>query len=261
MRNVLKTLDVLAAVSEHQPVGVGELSRWLSLPKSTVQRALLTLHEGGWIRATGGEPRKWMLTTKPLVVGMRATVIGGIRDAALPIMHRIRAETNETTNLTVLEGKFAILLERLDSTHPVRTFAPLGVQAPLHASAAGRAILSRMPEDAMKQALSGQLKRYTSQTRTAVNDVLKQIAASRNRGYGIAASEWNQGVVAVAAAIVVSSVEFLGRPGGVLGTIGVSGPEHRMPKKRLHELGPMLVEAADEIASVIEGSARSAEYQ
>ncbi|MGD9923752.1 MAG: helix-turn-helix domain-containing protein, partial [Pseudorhodoplanes sp.] len=108
MRSVLVAFEILEAIAERQPVGVGEIARALELPKSTVQRALLTLAQGGWIRSTHGEVTRWRLTTKPLVVGMRAAGLDGVRDAALPVMHRIRAEVNETTNLTLFEGNFAV---------------------------------------------------------------------------------------------------------------------------------------------------------
>ena len=252
MRNVLVALNVLEAVAYRQPIGVGEIARALTLPKSNVQRALLTLAEGGWIRSTHGELTRWMLTTKSLVVGMQAAGLEGVRDAALPTMHRLRAEVNETTNLTLFEGKFAVLLERLDSTHPVRTFAQLGVQAPLHASAAGRAILSRLPPETVDEILSEPLPRYTPLTLTDRSAVLEQVRLTRERGYGLTVSEWKIGVVAVAAAIV-RSTELDGRMGRVVGCIGISGPEHRMPLERLHQLGPMLTEAAEDIVRAIEG--------
>ena len=49
MGNVLRTLEVCEAVSVHQPIGVRELAREIEMPKSTVQRALDTLHAAGWV--------------------------------------------------------------------------------------------------------------------------------------------------------------------------------------------------------------------
>lgn len=256
MRNVIKALELLEAVSERQPAGVSELARALALPKSTVQRSLQTLAEAGWIRATGQETTRWVLTTKPLVVGSRASGRFGLRDAALPVMHRVRNAVNETTNLTLNENLFGVLLERLDSTHAVRTFAPLGIRVPLHASAAGRAILSRLPEDALRRVLEAPLPSFTPNTMTDRRRLLKEISLVRERGFATAASEWNDGVVAVAAPIVAGIAEAE-RAGGVMGALGVSGPLHRMPKERLLDLAPIVVEAAAEIAANLDGAARS----
>ena len=254
MQNVINTLQALEAISERQPIGVGELSRVLGLPKTTVQRCLTSLAEAGWIRPSEGELTRWILTTKPLVVGIRASGQYGLKDAALPIMQRLRAQVNETTNLTIYEGAYAVLIERLDSTHAVRTFAPLGVRAPLHASAAGRAILSALPEEALNDVLGAPLASYTPHTRTDPAAIRDEVMKIRERGFAFANSEWNDGVVAVAAPIVLRTRDLTSRPGGVLGAISVSGPVFRMAAERLFELGPQLAEAAREIAASIEGS-------
>ncbi|MFD6105327.1 helix-turn-helix domain-containing protein, partial [Nocardia salmonicida] len=49
-----------------QPVGVADLARALDLPKSSVQRSLVTLHATGWIRPAAGTPTRWVVTTKAL---------------------------------------------------------------------------------------------------------------------------------------------------------------------------------------------------
>ena len=59
MQSVLRSLLVLEAVAEHQPVRVGELTPLLGLPKSTVQRSLETLAEAGWLRQVDGDLTRW----------------------------------------------------------------------------------------------------------------------------------------------------------------------------------------------------------
>lgn len=73
MQSVLNALRVLEEVAARQPVGVADLARALDLPKSSAQRALRTLDTAGWIRPAGGEVTRWVLTTKALQVGRRAT--------------------------------------------------------------------------------------------------------------------------------------------------------------------------------------------
>ncbi|WP_234389948.1 helix-turn-helix domain-containing protein [Streptomyces sp. MMG1533] len=51
MKSVTRSLRILEAVAQHQPVTVGELTKLFGLPKSTVQRTLVTLAEAGWLRA------------------------------------------------------------------------------------------------------------------------------------------------------------------------------------------------------------------
>ena len=71
MQSVLNTLRVLEEVASRQPIGVGQLARVLQMPKSSVQRALVALHTGGWIRPASGEVTRWVMTTRALAVGGR----------------------------------------------------------------------------------------------------------------------------------------------------------------------------------------------
>ncbi len=62
MNSLLKSIAVIEAVSEHQPVGVGELSKLLDMPKSSVQRVLTTFQEAGWLRQAGSEITRWEIS-------------------------------------------------------------------------------------------------------------------------------------------------------------------------------------------------------
>src|SRR5690606_38322126 len=115
-----------------QPVGVSELARLLGVPKSTVQRALMTLAEAGWISGSGNETTKWRLTTKVLRIAGRAGGESGLRVTALAVMEELHAATEESIHLTVPEGDHVVRIDRIDSTRPVRTYLPLGLVAPLH---------------------------------------------------------------------------------------------------------------------------------
>src|SRR5258705_6333402 len=90
LRNVLNTLRVLEEVASRQPIGVGELARVLGMPKSSVQRALVTLRTAGWIRPAAGEVTRWGITTRAPAGGGRARGDLDLRRAALPILGGLR---------------------------------------------------------------------------------------------------------------------------------------------------------------------------
>lgn len=202
MRNVLNTLRVLEEVAARQPVGVGELARILGMPKSTVQRALVTLDEAGWIRPATGEITRWALTTKALAVGSRAGGDLGLRGAALPIMEDLRRRTEETIHLTVPEDGKMVLIERLETDKPVRTNMALGHSLPLHASANGKAVLAHSNPEAIRQLLTDELPRYTETTITDPGELRAELAGIRERGYAVNRGEWRSDVGAVAAVVL-----------------------------------------------------------
>ncbi|MCX5250588.1 helix-turn-helix domain-containing protein [Streptomyces sp. NBC_00201] len=59
MKSLTRSLRVLEAVARHQPVTVGELTKLFGLPKSTVQRTLVTPAEAGWLRANRKDTTRW----------------------------------------------------------------------------------------------------------------------------------------------------------------------------------------------------------
>jgi IclR family acetate operon transcriptional repressor len=241
MQNVVNALRVLEEVAVRQPAGVGELSRVLGLPKSTVQRALRTLDTAGWIRPAGGEVTRWVLTAKALHVGRHASGELSLRDAAVPVMEDLRRRTEETIHLAVPEGDSAVLIERLETPKVVRIILPLGKALPVHASANGKAILAHSPPEAIERHLASGLPRHTGTTVTDPEALRAELALIRRRGYATNGGEWREDIAAVAAAV-------LGRDGRPVAGLSVSVPAMRMTEERYPEYGRLVVEAAATLA-------------
>ncbi|MEV0614351.1 IclR family transcriptional regulator [Nonomuraea sp. NPDC050404] len=228
MQNVINALRVLEEVAARQPVGVGELSRGLGLPKSTVQRSLKTLHEAGWIKPAGGEVTRWQVTSKALRVA-RSTELG-LRDAAVPVMEELRQRTGETIHLMVPEGDAVVLIERLETDKPLRIVLPLGIRLPLHASANGKAVLAHLGRPL------AELPGYTDTTITDPLALRAELDAVIERGYADNRGEWRSDIAAVAAAIP--------GPAGPIASLSISTPASRMTEELRAEYGKLVTRAA-----------------
>lgn len=244
MRNVLNALRTLEEVAARQPAGVAELARALGLPKSSVQRALVTLHEAGWIRPAGETVTRWVITTKALRVGRSATGELGLRDVALPVLEELRRRTDETVHLTVPEGGKAVLIERLETAQPVRIVLPLGQHLPLHASANGKAVLAASPPETVERYLAEGLPRFTGTTITDPERLRAELAVIRGRGYATNGGEWRSDVSAVAAAVLATS----GLP---VAGISVNVPTSRMSETSRTAFGALVAEAAKKLGSAL----------
>jgi DNA-binding IclR family transcriptional regulator len=241
MRSVRTALRVLECVADQQPAGVGEVSRTLGLPKSSVQRALVTLGAAGWIRPAAGEVTRWVLTSRARRVGRLAAEGSSIREAALGEMERLRAETAETVHLMVPDGPRAVLIERLETANPVRVVLPLGSSAPLHGSANGKAILAKLPTSEVPQVLNGELPRYTDSTVVDWQQLEAELAEIRRRGYATNNGEWRADIAAVAAAIV-------GPDGRPVASLSISTPISRMPPDLAGRYGALVSAAARQVS-------------
>jgi DNA-binding IclR family transcriptional regulator len=236
MANVLTVLRVLEGVSDHQPIGVSELSRALGIPKTTVQRSLDTLRAGGWlIRAEDGV---WTLSLRCAVVGRRAGQRGAVRELARPMMLELSRATSEAVRLWMPQAYNVVLVENVDSTHPVRLVHPstFSGMTPLHASAAGKSILAALPSAEVDVLLSPPLAALTEATVTDGEELRAQFSSIRKRGYAEAHNETAADVGDIAAAIIAA-----GRP---IAAIAINVPNHRLTKPLTAHYGRLLVDAA-----------------
>jgi DNA-binding IclR family transcriptional regulator len=257
MRVVRTALRVLETVSELQPVGVSAIARATGVPKSSVQRCLVSLREAGWISSPAGDPQRWVLTGRALAVGLRGSAVPGLREAALAVMQELRDATRETIHLVGFGAEHApvaagdaadpaalVVIDRLDSPEPVRTWVRLGTPVPLHASCSGRAVLARLPDDEALALLGDDLERFSARTITDRDALVAELQAVRERGYAVAEGSWRAGVGAVAAAVV----DAAGRP---VGALAVSAPQQRFDAARAVELGAAVVAAAGRVSAAL----------
>lgn len=244
MQNVLNTLRVLEELAVRQPVGVGDLARAMELPKSTVQRALGTLHTAGWIKQTGSTPTRWTLTTKALLIGRQATGELDLRDVAVPVMEELRRTVDETVHLAVAEGERVVLVERLETTQPVRIVLPLGQHLSGHASANGKAILAARSPEAVERYLTQGLTRFTDTTIDDPAALRADLETVRACGYALNQGEWREDVSAVAAPV-------LGPDGSPVASVSINMPTSRCDRDRLVELGEHVRAAARRISAAL----------
>ena len=214
MQSVLRSLLVLEAVAEHQPVRVGELTPLLGLPKSTIQRSLETLAEAGWLRQVDGDLTRWALTSRARSVVLRSGGEDDLREAALPPMQQLRDAAGETAHLFVPTGSYRVVaIERVDSRRNVRTIIPLGTVFPMVASSAGIAMLARGPDEQVEAAIAEAARATDAPTGEDQEKAREQAAAVHDKGYrdvmGIGAAIMNQrGEVAAGVSIAIPLSRF-----------------------------------------------------
>lgn len=243
--SVVSAFRVLEAVAEAQPVGLSELARIVELPKSTVQRVLLTLQEVGWLRPTDTTPTRWQLTYRVVAVVGRAGGGESLRDIALPVMNDLQLATTETIHLAAPDGDSLVLVERLDTSHRLRAFLALGERIALHASATGLAYLSACGQDYLDKYLAGPLPAQTPDTITDPDRIRVVVNEVRERGYSKNVGGLSLGISSLGAPIVGAS--------GAVAALSVSGPSSRITEDRFDELGTQVRDAAARISRALRG--------
>jgi len=266
MKSVRNALRVFEAVAERQPVGVSELARALVLPKATVQRALVTLGEAGWLRPEArdpsgrpGRPGGWVVGARCARLAQAAPRAAAIRAAAGPHLQPLRDRTRESVMLFALDGERLALLASEQSPQVVRASPGDFGAPPLHATAAGRAVLAFLPEARRRALLAGGLPRFTDASITEAGALAAELAGTRARGYAVSHGEYQPDLAGVAAPILDGASDAQDGPGGPgdtpIGSLTVFGPTHRFDPAAVESVARLVTEVCAEIGRELRGRA------
>ncbi|MEU9919321.1 IclR family transcriptional regulator [Streptomyces sp. NPDC051001] len=243
MKSVTRSLRVLEAVAQHQPVTVGELTKIFGLPKSTVQRTLVTLAEAGWLRANRKDTTRWEIGARVLAVRPAALQGSSLYAAAREPMVRLRDTVNETIHLSVPDAlQSMVVVDRVDCNQALRTYHAIGDTSPLHATATGRAILAHLASGDVDELIERGLERFSDSTPTDSAQLRAELERVRAAGYSVNLNQYRPDVCAVAAAI-------LDEDGTPLAAVAVSMPASRYDPDRLPKWGRLVADTAAEIAA------------
>lgn len=234
----IRLIEALA-LSE-RPRRITDLAAELDFTKSNVHRLLVTLQQLGYARQNPTD-NTYELTSRMWELGNHVIRRMDLVKVARPAMLTLAKATRETVHLSVLDGTDVVYLDKIESEHHIRAHTAVGARAPAFTMATGKAMLSHLPDHYLEQ-FQPHLRRYTSTTRTTIEELQADVELARKQGYAVVAhGEWREGIAACACAI-------LGRSGEVAGAIGMSGPDTRLKPRDLKRMSEHVVEAARTIS-------------
>jgi len=241
----LAILELLADGAREMPLG--EIAERLALPKSGAHRLLATLVDRGWAEKDPGTSF-YRLSMRLAVLGQQLYVATGIPDICQPLLDRLASECHEFARLAVVDGHSLVWVAHAQGASAGLVYQPslASNTVPLFATASGKAWLATLPGDEVVQRVmkNGGLTnadRYGPNVVRSLDALLREVKATARRGYGLAFSEAEFGVTAVAVAI-------RGHDGQAVGTVSIAGPGARIPEWRAHELAPLVQRTAAELS-------------
>ena len=242
MQAIDRVVAILDCFTQSTPqLGVREIARKIGLPSSTTGRILVSMKEAGLLGQNedtqlyqlGGRLLSW--------AGVYSTTLD-VRSIALPAMHKLHHETDETISLYVLEGNERLCVERLESTHNVRIVARVGRHIPLYVGSAGKVFLAFLSEERRDKILNEvNYIPFTPNTILDRNQLLKEISLIRQQGYAVSHGEWQVEASGIAAPIFDHTKE-------IIAAITISGPTQRFSAENLPVYRDKLLAAAQKIS-------------
>lgn len=229
---------------------LGEISEHLSLPKSVTHRLLASLVAIGWIEQEQ-ETGFYRLTLRLAIVGQRFLIATKIPDVCQPVLDRLAAQSRDLVRMAMVEKERLTWVAFSQGARTGLIYHPeMIAKVPLHCTAGGKAWLATLPvQDAVRLALSdrdfGKAGRFGPKAPRSVEELIRSLAETRERGWAAVFEEAQEGVGAVAATIRLDDDDRM-----AVGTVSVAGPIFRYSPAHVETLAPIVTAAARELATL-----------
>lgn len=245
VESLRRGLQILEVIGDLQPVGVTELAKRIDLPKSTVQRLLMTLAQTGWIEKSKGDLTRWQLARQRLVVPKAASAEVQLRETARAHLVELCTATNETVHLAVVDGVDSmVLIDRADCDQAVRTWRPLGTVTPVHSTSTGLAVLANRTPAEIDEVIGRGLAKYTPDTITDPDQLRAELARIRRFRYSVNLGGNRAHVFSVGAAI-------FDRVRVPIAAVCITMPDFRYDESRVSAWGEIVRDTADRITAAM----------
>ena len=228
-------------------MGLLEIAEATGLNKSTVQRSVFTLESIGYL-AKDPSAKGYRLTAKSLEIGSNYLQTSELIDRAMPYLHELNRQSQESCNLLEPYGTEMVYVSRFASHKQISIHVPIGQRLPMFCTAAGRAYLAALPpEEAAAYLESSKLFAFTPNTVIDPQELHGLLKRARTDGFAFSNEEYYVGDIAIGACIINAE----GKP---LGSINISVPFSRWSVDQvLTELGPKIVNTARAISTAARG--------
>jgi DNA-binding IclR family transcriptional regulator len=173
---IARAAQVLRSLrDEPSGLSLGDIAARVGLARSTVQRIVAALIEERLLTPASARAG---VKLGPGLVELAAAVDARTERIARPFMEAIARQTDETVDLSILEGDQVVFVEQIQGTQRLAAVSGVGKRFPLHCTANGKAILAILPTERREALLPKRLKRYTAATITdagALRTVLTEV--------------------------------------------------------------------------------------
>ncbi len=236
-----KFRQLLDAFCPKQPVlTLSELRSSTGLPASTCFRLVHNLVDEGLLERVGDRYR-----VGPAAIRWAASAIEArsIINEAASALEELRVFTGESAHLVVRDGAFRICIALANSHRSVVRLLRIGEVVPLHVGSMGKVFLA-FDSEALPALMGSPLDAFTSHTTTDWEELDREVADIRAKGYAVSFGERDADAVGITAPVYDHQAQMVAG-------VGISGPIQRIGKQQAEEYAAAVVNVAQEISTAL----------
>lgn len=245
-KSVAKSLLIIEALSQaNAPMRLHDIALAVEMPDSTALRMITALMDFGYIYQDR-ETLKYFLTLKFAKIGSIVSSRYSLRDISHPILIELSDACKEAACIAVMEKNQVIYIDVADGPDGMlKVMQYIGKQAPMHCTGVGKCLLLNYSDENIDALIKERgLHKYTPETITTKEALVKELDLVRERGYAFDDQECELGARCIAACIR----DYSGR---IVAAISVSGPAIRVTHEYLESISAYVVKSAKEISAAL----------
>ncbi|WP_436925181.1 IclR family transcriptional regulator [Halosimplex amylolyticum] len=223
VKTAITSFAVLEAIRELDGAGPTAIADHLGRSKSGVYKHVRTLADRGYLVEDGGEYR----------LGLGMWTLGAGARSEYPVeagrrtVDSLVASVGHTASLVAYENGIASPVYRELPNGDVDAPGSLGESLPLHATAAGKAVLAHLPDAERRTVLDEQqLTEHTTETITDAVSLTEELTSVREQRTATELEEYREGIHSVASPV-------LNEHGVPIGAVSVTGAAEDLSETRL----------------------------
>lgn len=246
LQSVERALAILTKVSQLERTTLSDLSLSMGIPTATVHKVLRTLQKSDYV-AFDEDTQDWMIGIEAYRTGASFLNRSALTEVGRKVMRSLVQTTGETANLAIHDRLEVVFIGQVETPNPIRAFFPTGSRSALHASGAGKAILSAIPDDRVRQILEASgMERFTSKTIISPTRLFEDLKRAGELGWAADREERYEGMSCIGGVIFDANEQ-------PIAAVSISGPSSRFTESKVAVLGSAVAKAARAITLHIGG--------
>ncbi len=233
---VFAIMDLLANAAG--PLTMADIRKELDLPKSSTSDLVNSLIELDILECNQDDAN----SLEPGINFFELAAKFVNKNRLLPVARNTMAalvrDTGQSAFLMMFDGRNLMFLEKVDAPGRLQSHYSPGETVPLHASAAGKAVLATRDNHALRALLGHEpFAQFSQNTLVEYKTLLDDLTLSRTRKYTLENKERDNSLVSVGAPIRQYD-------GSTVAAVTLTNLNNELSPERVQEVGPLVYAAA-----------------
>ena len=229
---VVTAANILEKIADHDKMRAQELAKELDLNRSTVHRMLYTLQILGYVGKQ--DDGYYRLTFHLFEIGNSVLHNRDLIDSARRSLLQLSTDTGYTVNHAVLFEDETLYVDKASPPSYLQLDRSIGETEPSHCTPVEKSLLAFQSKEEQKRILDSiELPSLTPYTITDRDELEKELAAVRERGYAVDNQELALELRCLAAPVLLADRRLVS-------AVSISGAADRLLPEMIPELLPKL---------------------